>query len=332
MNNPASVPSLNPPIFPSSPNLPLPNPISVSAPQIRPIRLGHRQFAHPEDANPDVSYGDDVAFKPADTMRVFFQNIKGLTHSSGCEDYKYCLNSLSSLQVDIAGLTETNTPWLQAPHLQADFRHCMKRQFNIGKVVFGSADEHSYPIAPLDTYQAGGNLTLTAGSFVPMVLGSSRHFIQDPRGLGRWSGITLRGKNGKLLSLITGYRTCKSSIASASLGSTYHREYTSLKTSTNPTPDPRQTFIDDLTQTLETLKSEGHELLLMLDANSNLDDQFLATMLKTCQLHDIHRNFPAPSTYIGAQNRRIDHMFGSLQVANAACQQGSLSSSEGRFC
>ena len=182
---------LNPPTFPSSPNIPLPLPIPISVssivPPIRPPRLGRRQFAHPEDANPEVSYGDDVAFKPAaDTILVFFQNIKGLTHSSGCEqDYKYCLNSLSSLQVNIAGLTETNTPWLQAPHLQADFRHCMERQFHIGKVVFGSADEISDPIAPSDTYQAGGTLTLAAGSFVPMVLGSSRQFIQDPRGLGR---------------------------------------------------------------------------------------------------------------------------------------------------
>lgn len=67
----------------------------------------------------------------------------------------------------------------------------------------------------------------------------------------------------------------------------------------------------------------------MLGANSNLDDKSLITLLNTCQLHDIHRNSPAPSTYIGAQSRRIDYMFGSLPVANASCQQGSLSYYEG---
>ena len=67
----------------------------------------------------------------------------------------------------------------------------------------------------------------------------------------------------------------------------------------------------------------------MLDANSNLDDKSFSTMLTKCQLHDIHRNSPAPSTYIGAQHRRIDYIFGSLPVANAARQQGSLSYYEG---
>ena len=241
---PASAPILAPALAPVS--VTVPSRTRSSGPTRR------WQFATPEDAHPEVSYGDDAAFKPAaNAMRVFFQNIKGLTHScSGCEGYKYCLNSLSALQVDIAGLTETNTPWLQSPHLQADFRHCMKQQFKLGKVVFGSPDAINDPFAPSDTYQAGGNLTLAAGSFVPMVLGSSRQLIQDPRGLGRWSGITLCGKNGQLLSLITGYRTCKGNIASASLDSTYHREYTALKPSTNPTPDPRKMSIDDLTQTL----------------------------------------------------------------------------------
>ena len=294
-----------------------------------PSRPGRKQFATPQDETPNVSYGDDVYSKHPDTMRIFFQNIKGLTHSAACEDYKYCLHSLSNLQADIVGLTETNTPWLQAPHLQADFRQCIRRQFNLGKVVFGSPDEIADPIEPRDIYQAGGNLTLSLGSFVPMVLGSSSTILLDPRGLGRWSGMTLRGKNGKLLSLITGYRTCRGSIASSPLGSTFHREYTTLKSTMHAVQDPRKIFIDDLTQLLVQLRDQGHEILLMLDANSTLDDAQLSDMVTNCQLHDLHRNSPAPSTYMGAPNRRIDYIFGSLPVANAVRQQGSLSYYEG---
>lgn len=169
-------------------------------------------------------------------VRIYFQNVKGLTHSSGCEDYKYCLNNLSTLSVDIVGLSETKTPWTQLPHLQDNFRRCLRRQFPQCKVEFGSPSSETDPVKATDVYQAGGNLSFAHGSLVPMLSGNQS--LHDPSGLGRWSGLTFRGKKGQYFTVLTGYRTCRGSIASASLGSSYHREYSSIKATGTKKPDP----------------------------------------------------------------------------------------------
>jgi hypothetical protein len=253
--------------------------------------------------------------------------VKGLTHSSGCEDYKYCLNNLSTLSVDIVGLSETNTPWTQLPHLQDNFRRCLRRQFPQCKVEFGSPSSETDPVKATDVYQAGGNLSFAHGSLVPMLSGNQS--LHDPSGLGRWSGLTFRGKKGQYFTVLTGYRTCRGSIASASLGSTYHREYSSIKATGTKKPDPRKAFLTDITTLIISLQARQHSIVLMLDANSTLSDAIFLEMITTCHLQDLHASCPAASTYMGSPDRRIDYMFGCSNAASSMKQQGSLSYYDG---
>jgi hypothetical protein len=148
-----------------------------------------------------TSFGDTVVHqKDAFHSRIFFQNIKGLTASPSCEDFKYSLASLSDLQTDIVSLSETNLPWEQTPHIQADFRSCLRRQFTTGKVVFGSPNSTVDPIQPNDSFQAGGSLIFTVGALVPMLSSSATVPLHDPTGMGRWCGTTIRGRGGSCLS------------------------------------------------------------------------------------------------------------------------------------
>lgn len=49
----------------------------------------------------------------------------------------------------------------------------------------------------------------------------------------------------------------------------------------------------------------------MMDANSTMeDDRFLEEFVQECSLYDLHCNDPAPSTFIGSADRRIDYIFG----------------------
>ena len=151
-----------------------------------------------------------------------FPKVKGLiTYSSGCEDYKYCLHNLSTLSDNIIGLSETNIPWTQLTHLQADFCHCLHHQFSQCKVVeFGSPSSATDPVKVTDIYEAGGNLLFAHCSLLPMLSGNlSLHYP---------SGLTFRGKQHQYFTLLTGYITCRGSIASSSLDRTYHREYSSI--------------------------------------------------------------------------------------------------------
>jgi hypothetical protein len=84
------------------------------------LRPGRKQWSTPLDPNPNTSYGDNIREKPTNSLRIFFQNVKGLSHSDGFEDYKYYLSSLHAFGVDISGLAETN--WKKAPPSRAVLR------------------------------------------------------------------------------------------------------------------------------------------------------------------------------------------------------------------
>jgi hypothetical protein len=62
-------------------------------------------------------------------------------------------------------------------------------------------------------------------------------------------------------------------------------------------------------ETILQLRNSGHAVLLMLDANGTIeDDPHLRKMIANSGLFDLHRQGSAPSTFIGASNRRIDLM------------------------
>ena len=150
---------------------------------------------------------------------------------------------------------------------------------------------------------------MTTGSLVPMSHGGH---IKDPTGLGRWSGHTLRGKSNAFFSILTAYRACSGSIGTSPIGSTFSREYEHLRRSQNlASPRPRKQMIQDLIAAIKTLQTSGHTILLMMDSNAQIhEDQDLQRLQTECDLHDLHHTNPAPSTYIGSEARRIDHMFG----------------------
>lgn len=179
-------------------------------PQRRP---GQKVWEKLLDPNPTKGFGDSIQDKPPDSIRIYFQNAKGLTYySTGLEDYYYYVQSLTLLHIDIAGLLETNTAW-QHTHLQADYRRQIWKGYRQSRVTYG------FPTSDVDkclentTYQEGGNLT-----------SSSLEECKDPTGLGRWSGLIFGGKDGFQMTIIMAYQTCSGNIWTSQMGSTYSRE------------------------------------------------------------------------------------------------------------
>jgi hypothetical protein len=278
------------------------------------------------DLHANTAFGDPVIFKASTSIRFLFQNVKGLTYSSSNEDYKYYMQGMSSYSVDVFGMAETNTNW-QHPHLQLDFKDNVRKQFRYGKTVFGHPSKEVDPSSTSSNFQAGGTVQVVQGRLTTT---SHRKTICDPSGMGRWCGMTYEGKGRRKLSVITGYRVCASSISSAPIGSAFHREYAFLRHQGSPHPNPRQSFIDDMTILIRHFQEEEHAILFMLDANSTLDsDRRFKEFISSLDLHDLHASHPAPSTYIGAPDRRIDYMFGCARTLDAMTRQGSLSYFEG---
>jgi hypothetical protein len=308
---------------PLDPDIPL-----VSASRLLSIpstRPGRRFRQTCIDPFPSVSYGDPITQKATGSIRLFFQNVKGLTHTTTAEDYNYYFQCIQGLDVDLFGLSETNTCWSHH-HLSSDFRTSLRRYFRQSKTVFGFVSPNIDKCSQKETFQSGGNLTCLIGSAVARVGGSD---ILDATGLGRWSGITLEGSDGKKISIITAYRVCSGSPQTAPIGSSFLREYEFFRENKYNSLNPRRLFLVDLQKVILALQESGHSTILMLDANSTLDDAHFQVFLATCGFHDLHSGDPAPSTYIGACNRRIDFIFGCDEAARYVTRGGSLAYADG---
>ena len=109
-------------------------------------------------------YGTPIRIpKQQSSLRIMFQNIKGLSHFSHGEDYDYYLSHFRDLQIDIAGLAETNTAW-KHQYLRQNFNsRARKAGDGLAKTSYGSPDSMIEDIPPNETFQAGGNLTTCIG-------------------------------------------------------------------------------------------------------------------------------------------------------------------------
>jgi hypothetical protein len=117
----------------------------------RPNRIPQRTTL---DDNPGASYGSSIQrTKQEHCLRIFFQNIKGLSHTHSREDYIYYLDQFRDLQVDIAGLAETNTAW-QHQFLRQEFTsQASTTSTGLSKTSFGS------PSPSVDFIPSNGNIS-----------------------------------------------------------------------------------------------------------------------------------------------------------------------------
>jgi hypothetical protein len=95
-------------------------------------------------------------------------------------------------------------------------------------------------------------------------------------------------------------------------------------------PNPRRMFFRQLSAVIHNLQAHDHRILLMLDANSDLATDYAFTeFVSQCDLHDLHKNNPPSSTYIGSSHRRIDYILGCGKLITSRYRSGSLSYFEG---
>jgi hypothetical protein len=117
-------------------------------------RAGRIRFRKSSDQQPEVSYGDTIYTKDSAHLRIFFQNVKGLSHTTTADDYRYYATAIREFHVDLCGLAETNTPW-QLLHHRQDFIQAAKSSLGTVKVEFASPQRQIDPVADTESFQAG---------------------------------------------------------------------------------------------------------------------------------------------------------------------------------
>ena len=101
----------------------------------------------------------------------------------------------------------------------------------------------------------------------------------DPRGLGRWSWVRIRGENDQYTRFVSGYRPHKNSAGTGSVWSQHVRYY---RQEGIQDPQPQNLFMEELITMIQTWMEDGDHVILGLDAN--VDVRHGSNQIGACHL------------------------------------------------
>ena len=265
-------------------------------------------------------FGDLLKRKREDHIRILLVNVNSIGFISdqrSLESLK--MEKLKRLiikeSVDYAALTETNKNWSAVPQEHSIWNGTQGwRQHRRAQVSWNKT------IRSTEERLIGGTASLAFDDLVFRISQQSN----DIRNLGRWSIVTIKGKNNLTTSVITCYCPVKNA---SSPGSVYSQHLTYLAQHREEIPAhiqcPRQLFGYDLANTITNLQQSGQQVLVMGDFNS--DYTKLKEWMMDKGLVDLiaAKHGPCPRTCKKSANQPIDCIFGSPQLT--ATESGFLS-------
>ena len=213
-------------------------------------------------------WGDLLKRKKSNCTRVLLHNSGGIGFVSGDRNkeslkmervkqltikYNFDLICLTEVNKDWRAVSQENTIW----NATAGWQENRRVQVSFNK---------SRPCT--NEYVVGGTAMV---SFNDIVFRISKQGADD-RNLGRWSYVTITGKNAITSTIIT----CYCPVISSSPGSVYsqHLLYMSENKSKIPTNIicPRQLFGHDLKEMINKYTAAGHNVILQGDFNSDYEN------------------------------------------------------------
>ena len=223
----------------------------------------------------------------------------------------------------IVGLSELNRNWFQMPE-KDQLREKFKKLWRNKRMKTTWLKDRDWRYTKI---QQGGVATMMRGQAATYVqdVGEDRH------GLGRWNWMCLEASSENTkTACIQMYRPTKNT---QDAGSTYMQQKSRMKTD----ECPLKRFDDDLLDQIDEIMSEGFQIILMGDFNTDLtSDSFLIRELRKRSIIDI---MEARVGYQDAVNTRnpgskpIDGIFSSqsLEVVRCGYDAGDTLMSDHRF-
>ncbi len=246
-------------------------------------------------------------------LRVLSRNVNTINPSENFIEWQAAGQAFTEYSVSIACLQETNTQWSH-PILHSIRQVMHKLPTKKAKIATSSSAE-----VIIGNYQPGGTCTIALGRWVS----HARIAEQDPHGLGRWSYIEFEGCDGRRIVVVSAYRSCSQQTRLGS--STYHdQQYRLLLSETNPRPDPRLQFLDDLIEQIRLWRHQQKAVLVCMDSNDDVTrinpKKGIGRLLSETDLIDLHHfkypHEPRPPTY--ARGRlTLDFCIGSPEFVNS---------------
>ena len=203
-----------------------------------------------------TSWGDLPNKKDQSHMRIVGNNIQGIPSPEDIEDVTIGTNSILS---DIDCYQEVNLD-LNKGELMRRLRRGLQHQ---GRDKGSTCAFSTSPRSTESEHKMGGTLIHVRQKWTSQV-------TKSPDSLGRWSTVTITGRQNTKLTIISAYRVNHNTLGSAGMDTVWMQEYEELLKRGESNPNPRLQFLDDLSDEVRNLQQKGHHIILQMDANDTL--------------------------------------------------------------
>jgi hypothetical protein len=252
-------------------------------------------------------------------LRIYHQNIRGAKTYKKWDRWSDAMTWMQTNKIGIATLSETNTKWTHQN--KDDATRIAKKATNTTAMAANSCEGDNN-----SDYQPGGTACLLFNQWA----GRNIERIADKEGLGRWSGFKLRGKANKTIIILSAYRPTPSN----DMGdrTAYSQQWRVLLERNEKNPDPRAKFITDLKTLIKQWETEGHEIIIGMDANdsANTKTSKIQQLLDRTSLVSMMELTNAPATYARGTSC-IDYIIGTPNVKLSIKASGYLPFYQGAF-
>jgi hypothetical protein len=174
------------------------------------------------------------------SCRVVLQNTNGIQNKTSLLGHR-----ANELGINILGLVETNVDWqcrIPSKYKSKTAITKILRQFWKQTCMAFSSSDHR----PKFFFQPGGTLTLAGNPWSGRASADT-----DPSGMGRWSSISIKGRDRTNVTIFSVYRVCAGQIKTAGPGTCFAQLW-HLADMKNIQPNkPRQQVLDDLEEAIQ---------------------------------------------------------------------------------
>ena len=273
-------------------------------------------YLNPSNLKNNAHWGPEmIDLKPDDIFRLYFQNVKGLRLGNNGLDILDYFCHMKSIGADIIGANEINLD-TNHPLVQRILHRQSKQVWEHSRLQTSSSQ-----ISFNSTRKPGGTLLGVTGNTTARIVEHHSDLM------GRFSSITLLGRLGKLITVISAYQVPKNSNL-AGPTTAHTQQVLQLKRNENPEQNPRKQFCDSLDRFLQDKIASGHQIILGGDFNEEIGSsmQGFAYIVARHNLTDVLRvnlgTSDEPATY-SRGTKRLDYIFMTADIASSVVTCGA---------
>ncbi len=215
-------------------------------------------------------HGDPPGTKAEGITRLIYENVNGInSRMAGNAKLDRAREMIHELEADIVAFNEVRINFADKANING-----FGKLFRGGETEMRALASHNVHVNVGKT-QEGGTSLLVHGDLVGQydVEGSGR----DASGLGRWTFMTFRGRDGFVTRVVCGYNPCFS--AKAGTQTVYQQQKNYWRVIGRQDVCPRSKFREDLITLLDEWRTNGDRIIVCMDANEHIYDKQLGRTL-----------------------------------------------------